>query len=654
MAINLGNNLMNPGRNCRCGYLPDTTRDIFLAILLSAGSGMGGVVAAAPAGVPPGYSAEKVEVKFRSGTNLDLVETTLAPAPGLQNSVDRMHPLFDLPRDRLKELRHNGKQRSGKMPPDLNSWYTISLKPGTDALGFAEELKHMDNVESVQFAPLPAPPPAVTPDFTGNQGYLGAATDGVDAQFAWTIPGGNGAGIRIFDVEYSWHQTHEDLSKANGLALLLNPGDSASDPFSDDNHGTAVLGEIVADNDTKGVTGISWGSNLGLAPANTINLGYNPANAILLAVAAGSPGDVILIEQQAVVCGLPADSYGPTEWIGSVFDAIQTATANRFVVVEAAGNGNVNLDQAACGTTFNRNVRDSGAIIVGAGGPPGGQDRQRLSFSSYGSRVDIQGWGEGVTTTGYGTSYINPDDPTNRNFWYTNSFSGTSSASPIIAGAVADLQGIALNHFGVPLTAFQLRQLLVDTGSPQLGNTAENIGPRPNLREGIRQITEGPIDLYYSLSVSKSGRGTVTSSPTGINCGSSCSATYTAGSSVTLSATPAAGYTFSGWSSACSGSSTCTVTMNNNQNVTATFAPIKYTLSVTKTNAAYGTVTSSPTGINCGSTCSAQFNTGTSVKLTAKQVRGRKFAGWTGSCRGTALTCTLSMTQNKRVNAAFK
>jgi hypothetical protein len=173
-------------------------------------------------------------------------------------------------------------------------------------------------------------------------------------------------------------------------------------------------------------------------------------------------------------------------------------------VVEAAGNGNVNLDQAACGTTFNRNVRDSGAIIVGAGGPPVSQDRQRLSFSSYGSRVDVQGWGRGVATTGYGDSYVNTDEPANHDFWYTNSFSGTSSASPIVAGAVADLQGIALNRFHVPLTAFQLRQLLVDTGSPQLGNTAENIGPRPNLREAIHQMTEGPIDLFFLIDLSGS------------------------------------------------------------------------------------------------------------------------------------------------------
>lgn len=217
-------------------------------------------------------------------------------------------------------------------------------------------------------------------------------------------------------------------------------------------------------------------------PRNTANRGYNPANAILLAVADGAPGDIILLEQQAAVCGLPG--FGPVEWISSVFAAIQTAVANGFVVVEAAGNGNVDLDQAACGTAFDRAVRDSGAIIVGAGRPPGsGFDRQREGFSTYGSRVDVQGWGDGVMTTGYGAWYVNPDDPGNPNFWYTAGFSGTSSASPIVAGAAANLQGIALVRFGAALSPAHMRELLVLTGSPQLGDTRKHIGPRPNLRE---------------------------------------------------------------------------------------------------------------------------------------------------------------------------
>ena len=131
--------------------------------------------------------------------------------------------------------------------------------------------------------------------------------------------------------------------------------------------------------------------------------------------------------------------------------------------------------------------------MVGAGQSPGtGHDRERASFSNYGSRVDVQGWGDSVFTTGWGgdspCGYRNSDDPADPNFWYTCEFSGTSSASAIVAGAVANLQGVAKSRLGA-LTPSEVRQLLVETGSPQLGNTAEHIGPRPNLRLAIARLS---------------------------------------------------------------------------------------------------------------------------------------------------------------------
>ncbi|MCM3904969.1 MAG: hypothetical protein ND866_25000 [Pyrinomonadaceae bacterium] len=224
---------------------------------------------AAPPTIPPGYSSKSIHVKFREGTNVDLSLEVLPT--GLRNAVASHTKLFKLPKQKLDDLRARGRSRSGKILPDLNLWVVITLQSGTDAASFLAELKRLPSVEIAEPAPLPQPPPATTPDFTGTQGYLDAAPGGIDARFSFTLPGGNGSGITIYDVEYSWHQTHEDLSKAHGLPLLLNPGDSTADPFNDDNHGTAVLGEMIADNDTKGVTGISWGANLGLAPANTSN-----------------------------------------------------------------------------------------------------------------------------------------------------------------------------------------------------------------------------------------------------------------------------------------------------------------------------------------------------------------------------------------------
>lgn len=470
----------------RLFILPTINTIIFLWILTTTGLINSSMAVASPssaATVPPGYSSEVIQIKFREGTGLHPLDAPFPP--NLNSSIANINPLFSLSEERLDKLRLNQTTRSTQKLPNLNMWFQVTLKPGTDANNFMENLKRLDSVEIVEPAPLPAPPSAITPNFTTNQGFLNAAANGIDALFSWITPGGNGSGVTIYDVEYSWNQTHEDLSKANGVPFLLNPGDSAIDPFNDDNHGTAVLGELVADNNTKGVTGISWGADIRLVPAYTAKLHYNPANAILLAVSDASAGDVILIEQQYPVCGLP--DYGPAEWLNSVFDVIRTATAHGIVVVEAAGNGGVNLDQPACGSRFDRTLRDSGAIIVGAGGPPTSSlDRQRLTFSSYGSRVDLQGWGQGVMTTGYGLFYSNPDTPTNRDFWYTATFSGTSSASPIVAGAVANLQGIAKKR-GLLLTPTQIRTTLVQTGSPQLGNTTQHIGPRPNLRQAIAE-----------------------------------------------------------------------------------------------------------------------------------------------------------------------
>jgi serine protease len=440
--------------------------------------------------IPHGYSSSEIHVKFREGTVVDDPKVLLTPE--LLGSIKRITPLFTLPKNKLKDLKNKGEELSGQTLPDLSLWFTITLNDGVDAVDFMAKLKLLDTVELVEPAPLPAPPPAITPDFTSSQGYLGPATNGIDALYSWRVPGGNGSGVKIYDVEYSWNQNHEDISKVYGLSMLLNPGDFFIDPFTDNNHGTAVLGELIADNDTKGVTGIAWGADIGLAPAYTNNLGYNPANAILLSVADGRPGDIILIEQQTCVCGLicppgTQTNLGPSEWIASVFNAIQTAVAQGIVVVEPAGNGSVDLDQAACGGWFNRTVWDSGAIIVGAGQSPAtGRDREREWFSSYGSRVDLQGWGDLVYTTGYGyllgLGYVNRDDPSNPVFWYTASFGGTSSASPMVAGAAADLQGVAFTQRGFLLSPAEIRQLLVKTGIPQLGNTNEHIGPRPNLR----------------------------------------------------------------------------------------------------------------------------------------------------------------------------
>jgi hypothetical protein len=153
-----------------------------------------------------------------------------------------------------------------------------------------------------------------------------------------------------------------------------------------------------------------------------------------------------------------------------------------------------------------------------------------------------------------------------------------------------------------------------------------------------------------ALSVSVTGSGTVTSSPTGINCPALCTANFAPGTQVTLTAAPANGWGFSGWGGPCSGVGNCVVTMSAAQSVTATFAQTQYTLNVSV--AGNGTVTSSPSGISCPSVCTMNYASGTPVMLTATPTGGASFNGWGGACSGNG-SCQVTMSSLESVTAMF-
>ncbi|GEM_PF-3030713 len=171
---------------------------------------------------------------------------------------------------------------------------------------------------------------------------------------------------------------------------------------------------------------------------------------------------------------------------------------------------------------------------------------------------------------------------------------------------------------------------------------------------GAKSVTATFELKTYPLTITKSGYlGTVSSSPTGINCGTTCSYVFQIGSHVTLTATPAAGYVFKGWSGDCTGTTTtCTVSTTEAKSVIATFEMKTYPLTITK-SANLGSVSSSPAGINCGSVCNYSFPTNNNVTLTAMPAAGYVFTGWSGACTGTTTTCTVSMTGAKLVTATF-
>jgi phospholipase C len=152
------------------------------------------------------------------------------------------------------------------------------------------------------------------------------------------------------------------------------------------------------------------------------------------------------------------------------------------------------------------------------------------------------------------------------------------------------------------------------------------------------------------LSVQAAGGGTVSSNPAGINCGQACTASFSSGTQVTLTASPAANSFFAGWSGACSGTGICSVKLMQNTSVMANFSssPV-LTVALSGT----GSVASNPPGITCGQTCSASFDLGTSVTLTATAAANSSFVGWTGGgCSGTS-PCTVKLSASQQVTATF-
>ncbi len=160
--------------------------------------------------------------------------------------------------------------------------------------------------------------------------------------------------------------------------------------------------------------------------------------------------------------------------------------------------------------------------------------------------------------------------------------------------------------------------------------------------------------VHITVTKSGSGGGIVTSTPSAINCGSTCDATLPTGSALTLYAQADQDSRFDGWSGACVGSGTCGLTLSADTTVVALFTwlPTNYTLLVSKTGSGKGVVKSTPEGIECGSKCAAQFILGTTVTLVATPESTSTFQGWSGACSGTG-TCVVSMTQQRTVTAAF-
>ncbi len=466
---------------------------------------------AAPAEVyalPDTTPVERVVVKFDEGTGVRLQDGVLAGGAEAAVEADAaevqallladprvagLARLFEADEQSLLEQKRRGEARSGRELADLNLYFEVKLARAFTFDEVQPLLALLNGIPGVEIAyAQPKVRPATvaggageedlvpTPSFRALQQHLGSAPVGVDAKYSWTILGGSGRGVKVVDVEYAWQTSHEDLP------ALVHRGGTPSANKGFRNHGTAVLGALVARPNGFGVHGVSFKAEAGIESV----LGRPPAAVINTAATVAGPGNVVLVPLQglgpsdgtACACNTLQCNYLPLEFWQAEFDAIATATANGVVVIEAAGNGSVDLDAAAYARLFERGFRDSGAILVGASLAT---RRAPTCWSNFGQRVDGHAWGQKVVTTGFGDLFAGAEDR-----WYTSLFGGTSSATPIVAGVVANLQGVRRAHGLDPLDPLALRDLLRQSGTPQVAGLPRAIGPQPNLRKAIELALE--------------------------------------------------------------------------------------------------------------------------------------------------------------------
>ena len=141
-----------------------------------------------------------------------------------------------------------------------------------------------------------------------------------------------------------------------------------------------------------------------------------------------------------------------------------------------------------------------------------------------------------------------------------------------------------------------------------------------------------------------------------IDCGIDCTEDYSYGTVVSLKPSPASGYTFTGWSGACTGNGDCDITMDMAKSVTANFVVTTYALTVNLAGNGAGVVSSNPVGISCGgspSDCNHVYNDGTLVTLTATPSTGTNFTSWSGCTTSSGTTCNVTMNAAKSVTASF-
>jgi uncharacterized repeat protein (TIGR02543 family) len=228
-------------------------------------------------------------------------------------------------------------------------------------------------------------------------------------------------------------------------------------------------------------------------------------------------------------------------------------------------------------------------------------------------------------------------------------------------------QGQSINCGAECTKKFNFEQVVTLTAEPATGSTFTGWTGACTGTATTCQVTIGTANAsvtatfsvqQQNLTITETGNGDVTTDPAGTSCGANCKA-FAHNTPVTLTADPDTGSSLTAWGGACSETLTtdltCEVTMNGAKSASATFTTNSYMFSVTKNGTGSGTVTSSPTGIDCGSDCSQGFDHGQQVVLTAARDAdsNQTAISWTGCDSSTGTTCNVTVNGAENVAATF-
>jgi Subtilase family len=373
-------------------------------------------------------------------------------------------------------------------PPDFQNYFAIDCPFEIQLDALLNRVLTIPSVENayIEYGPDFPPYSGSWKDMVSmNQGYLNAAPEGIDAKYAWQFSGGDGKGkVRFIDLEKGWILHHEAIQVGSLPDTGMNQGSYA-------NHGAGVLGIIMMQQNDMGGMGITPKAKGYIMSQWRPDGSHNTADAVMASIAHLHFGDILLLEAQTTDTTENKNLW-PVEIRQAIFSTIRLATALGIIVIEAGGNGNLQLNMGKDLDEFESagkkmlnptsvDFRDSGAILVAASSHF--SPHTRMTYSNYGNRVNCYACGEGVLTAGNCQSHSEYDAHS-----YTLKFGGTSCATAIIAGAAIAVQSLMEANHHCRLSPVQMRQILSDDayGSPSMdGRHTDKIGVMPDLKKII-------------------------------------------------------------------------------------------------------------------------------------------------------------------------